>query len=162
MSSFGVLAEGFRAKTFEIIVDELEQALRLAFGPEINTQADSVLGQVMRIFADKIAEEWEVQNAVISGFYPDSATGAQLDNVAAITGAVRLAATKSQVSLSVNLDNGTTLAVGRIVSIGANGARWLTTVAVTNSSGVQANFTVAAEAEFTGVVRTDRHDATHR
>lgn len=152
MSSFGVLAEGFRAKTVQIIIDEMEQALREAFGPEINTQADSALGQIVRIFADKAAEEWEVQNAVYGGWYPDSAGGAQLDNVGSITGAVRLAATKSQVLLSLSLDDGTTLTVGRIISVGTNGARFVTTAEIANSSGVQATLQVAAEADVTGAV----------
>ena len=56
MSSFGVIPEGFNEKTLDILLEEIQEAERAAFGPNINTQAESVLGQLNGIFAAKYAE----------------------------------------------------------------------------------------------------------
>lgn len=138
MSSFGVLSTGFRAKTLQDILDEIEDAQRAAFGPAINTQADSVLGQLNGIYADQLSELWEVANAVYRARQPDSASDEALDNVAAITGAVRLSAARSTVTLLLNLDDGTTVGAGKVVSIGPNGEQWQSIAPVTNTSGFNA------------------------
>jgi len=145
MSSFGVIPEGFKEKTLAEILDELEEAERAAFGPAINTQADSVLGQLNGIFADQVAQLWEVAIAVYRSLYPDSASGEALDNVASITGAIRLATTRSTVLLKLNLNAGVTLSIGRKVSVGSGGAQFQTKAAVTNGAAVQATVEVASE-----------------
>lgn len=152
MSSFGVTLEGINVKTLEDVLQELDDDQRLAFGAAINTTPDSVLGQLNSVFGDKIVELWELAAAVYASQYPDSAQGAALDSVAAITGAFREAATKSQVVLSVNLDTGTTLTVGRVVSSSATGSRFATTEEVSNTTGASKNFNVAAESEEFGPI----------
>jgi uncharacterized phage protein gp47/JayE len=147
MSSFGVTTEGFVEKTFEELLDEIEQAQRAAFGPAINTQADSVLGQINGIITDKLAELWEVALAVYRARQPDSANGEALDNVGAITGATRLQALPSSATVFVNLDDGTTLPSGSVMSIGAAGARWTTVGAVNNALGWQGTFPVDIQSE---------------
>lgn len=144
MSSYGVLPEGFRQKTLDVILTELEAAEQLAFGATINTQADSVLGQLNRIFADQIAQAWEVALGVYRSLYPDSAGGDALDNVAAITGALRLGAAPSSVSLELNVGAGVTLLAGRQVQIGSDGELWQTTEDATNADTVQATLAVPA------------------
>jgi hypothetical protein len=64
MSSYGVIPEGFNEKTLDVLLEELQEAERAAYGPNINTQADSVLGQLNGIYADKLAELWEVALAI--------------------------------------------------------------------------------------------------
>ncbi len=152
MSSFGVLPEGFRQKTLEEIIAELEEAERAAFGSDINTQADSVLGQLNGIFADQISQVWEVALGVYRALYPDSASGEALDNVAAITGTTRLPAAPSTVTLLLNLDAAATLPVGRIVSVGALGEQWETTEEVTNAGADRTIVEVEAESSNTGQV----------
>lgn len=150
MSSYGVIPEGFNEKTLDVLLEEIQEAERTAFGPNINTQADSVLGQINGIFADKLAELWEVALAVYRAQYPDSANDEALDNVAAITGTVRLAAQPSTATLLLNLDNGTTVAADKVVRIGATGARWVLTEAVNNASGAQATVEGTFESEEAG------------
>jgi len=147
MTDYGVIDEGFNEKTFEELLDEIEQAQRAAFGPAINTQADSVLGQLNGIIIDKLAELWEVALAVYRSRQPDSASGEALDNVGAITGATRLQALPSSVDAKVNLDAGATLPVGSIASIGGTGERWLTTGTVSNTGSVPATIDVVMESE---------------
>lgn len=145
MSSFGVIATGFRAKTLQDVLDEMESAQRAAFGPTINTQADSVLGQINGIVGDKIAELWEVNNAVYRARQADSANDEALDNVGAITGAVRLPAQQSTRTLKLNVNDTVTIDAGKLASIGVNGEQWQLKTAVTNSTG--ANATLDGEFE---------------
>jgi hypothetical protein len=145
MSSYGVVPEGFREKTLDVILNELSEAERTAFGANIDTDADSVLGHINGLLGDQIAQLWEVALAVYRSLYPDSASAEALDNVAALTGAVRLAQQKSTVLLKLNTNNGTVLPAGRVVSVGADGTQWQTSATLTNATGVQATLEVPAE-----------------
>lgn len=146
MSSFGVTSAGFVRKTLEEILEDIEADERTAFGTDINTQADSVFGQLNGIYADQLDELWALALAVYSAQNPDQNAGASQDAIAAITGATRLPATKSTVSLSVNLDAGVQLLVGRVVS-DAVGTRYVTTALAENTNAYADNVTVAAESE---------------
>ena len=139
---FGVIEEGFNAKDLETLLDEIEQAERSALGPAINTQADSVLGQLNGVLADKLAEMWEVALAVYRSRQPDSASGEALDNVAAITGALRLPASPSSAEVSLNLDPAASLPIGSLIGIGPSGAQWETQSVITNGGAVQGTFAV--------------------
>jgi len=151
--AFGVTDEGFAQKELDDVEGEVKDDLRSSFGQQTNLLATSVFGQITGIFSDKIAELWEVLTAVYRSAYPDSATGDALDNAAAYTGAERLVARKSTITLDqISLDGGITLPVGRIVSVGAAGNRFVTTAAVTNAAGFQATVSVEAESEQTGPV----------
>lgn len=144
MTDYGITSAGFVEKTLENILDEIEQAERASFGPAINTQADSALGIINGIFADKLSELWEVALAVYRARQPDSANDEALDNVAAITGASRLAAQPSEVNAVLNLDATTTVPAGSVARIGSTGARWVTKAEVQNT----ASYPVFIDAEF--------------
>jgi hypothetical protein len=152
MSSFGVLPTGFSQKSLQDILDEIVADERSKFGSDINTSASSVLGQINGIFADQLHQLWQVANAVYRSQYPDSASEDALDNVASITGALRLQATKSQVVLVLNLDPGTVVPVGSVVSVGSTGARFETIAIANNTLAYQANISVAAESEEFGPI----------
>jgi uncharacterized phage protein gp47/JayE len=150
--SYGVLPTGFAKKLLLDIKADIEQAERDSLGSSLNLLATSVLGQLNGIMSERLAELWDVGEAIYRSLYPDSASGDALDNVAAITGALRLEATKSTVTLRLFLDDGVTVTVGSVASVGATGARFATLATVTNSLGYQATFTVAAESEDFGPV----------
>ncbi len=152
MSSFGVTPEGFVQKTVEDILAELSDDEIEAFGAAFNTTPASLAGQMNAIFGDKVAELWEVAAAVYAALYPDSSQDAALDGVSAFTGVTRLAATKSTVTLRANLDAGTILNVGRVVSVSVTGERFITREQVQNGTGVQANIAVEAESEEFGPI----------
>ena len=144
MSSFGVLDTGFAKKTLEDVLDEIEDDQLTTIRPDLNQLPSSVLGQLNGIFGDKLRELWDLAEAVYSAAYPDSASGAALDGIAAITGATRLPASRSTVELTVNLNAGLTLPTGRIISSPATGVQFRTTGPVTNAGGAAANVTVQA------------------
>lgn len=151
--AYGVTPAGFSQKELDAIKTEMEDELRAAFGPEINLLASSAFGQITGVMSDKLAELWEVAAAVYRSQYPDSASDEALDNVAAITGTIREAASPSLATLdNLYLDPATTLDAGRIVSVGANGNRYVTKTAVTNAGADPAIFSVEARSQNTGPV----------
>jgi uncharacterized phage protein gp47/JayE len=153
MTDYGVVPEGFLLKSRDNVLQELREAAEDAFGPSINTQLDSVLGQIHAYFADQIAQAWEMGQAVYAAAYPDSASDAALDGVAAITGATRLPATPSTGTLYLNLADGTTIPVGSLVRVGTAGVQFETTEEVENSTGSpQAAVEVAAESVDSGPI----------
>ena len=125
MTSFGVLDTGFSQKSLQDILDDIEARQEAAFGAQINTSGESVLGQQNAAFAQSIAEAWEVLGGVYRSFYPDSASGEALDNVAAITGSVRSAATRSTMTVTCTGTPGTVLLAGRVVSVQGTGDRFV-------------------------------------
>lgn len=152
MSSFGVTGIGIDIKTIEDILEELSDDQITAFGPSLNTTPASVVGQINSVVGDKLAELWELAEAVYASQYPDTAQGASLDGVVSITGAERQPASQSTVTLRLNLDPGITLNVGRVVSLSSSNERFVTDAAVSNVTGVKANVSVAATAEEYGPV----------
>ena len=143
--AFGVVTEGFNAKDLETILTEIEADERAEIGPAINTQADALLGQINGVIGDKLAEIWEVALAVYRARQPDSASGEALDNVGAITGALRLPASPSLADLVLSLDPAVVVPAGSIVGIGPSGAQWVTLASITNGGANQTSLAVEAE-----------------
>lgn len=153
MTTYGVTASGFVDKPIETILDEIETAQKAAFGSEFDTSAQSPAGQINGIMSTHIREIWEVMQAIYAAWDPDTNTGQAQTAIAALSGTVRRAATKSTVTAIVNLDAGVTLATGAVASVsGAPDRRFVTTADATNSGGAPANVSVAMEAEDAGVV----------
>jgi len=151
--SYGVDSTGFVKKTQTVIENEIKQDQLDTISPTLNQLAESVIGQFNGIFSDKLREQWDIAEAVYRAMYPDSASDDALDNVGSITGAIRLAATPSEVTLDqLFLDSGVTVPAGSVVSVGSEGARFVTTAAVTNSLGYNSTFSVAAESEDDGPI----------
>lgn len=150
--AFGVVPEGFSRKLVSDLLTDIENDQRTNIDPLLNLLPDSVFGQMNGIYADRLRELWEVAEAVYNAWNPDAATGAALDAVAAITGALRLAATNSTVELTVELEAGTTLAIGRLVSSSVTGVQFTTIEAITNSTGSTQFLTVNAQSVDTGPV----------
>jgi uncharacterized phage protein gp47/JayE len=145
---------GLTIKTTAEVLAEIETEQRAEISPGLNLSSASVLGQINGIFASKLGELWEVARAVYTAMDPDGSTGASLDRVAALTGTERQAATKSSVTLTVNLDDGFSAAVGDMVVhvTGDPTRRFVNTEAAENSSGITDDFEVAFEAETAGAV----------
>jgi len=151
--SYGVVSTGFSKKTLSVIKEEIKDDQLDLISAKLNLLDTSVFGQINGIFADKLREAWDVAEAVYRAAYPDSASGAALEEVASITRAERLEATKSTVTLDrLLIDDGVTIPSGSIVSIGSTGARFVTTAAVSNSTGDYDVVSVAAESEDTGPI----------
>lgn len=119
----GIDATGFTSKTAAQVLDDLKAAAKTNLGAGVNVEVDSILGVLLGIVADVVGQQWEVMAAIYASTYPDTAVGEALDNVAAITGTPRLAATKSQVTVAVTTDQTVNIAAGAFVgSVSGNSA----------------------------------------
>jgi uncharacterized phage protein gp47/JayE len=121
MSSYGVLSTGFRKKTRQEIIDEIVASVTADISPSLNTESTAILGQLIGVIADQLSQDWDVLEDCYDSQYPDSAADASLDGVCAITGATRLAASESTVTLTVTGDDATVLAIGRQARVPAGG-----------------------------------------
>jgi uncharacterized phage protein gp47/JayE len=95
--AFGLTDAGFELKRLADIKAEIESKLRAELGSAINLLPESVFGQLVSIFSERESLVWELAEDVYNSAYPDTASGASLDNVVALTGITRQGATKSKV-----------------------------------------------------------------
>ncbi len=84
----GVTETGFVVATEAELFAAMEVEARANISPTLDTAPGSVFGQVIGIVASKHAELYEVLEAVW-GALSESATGAALDRIAALTGTTR-------------------------------------------------------------------------
>jgi uncharacterized phage protein gp47/JayE len=147
----GLTLTGFVTKSYEEISGEIASEIRSKIGTGVNTSTSSPLGQVIGIVSEKLAELWEVGLALYGSQDPNEATDRALDFVAGITGTRRLAATKSRVVATVNVDPGTYAAGTLTAHVAGNPQSRFTNIsAVTNGGAVAASYLVEFEATATG------------
>jgi uncharacterized phage protein gp47/JayE len=113
--SYGVVSTGFNLKRFEDIKAEIEEELRVAFG-EIDTDADSVFGQIIGVFSRHLAEIWEQAENVYNAMYPNSAEGVNLDNAASLVAIRRLTASSSTAIVQMLGDEATVVPIATTFS----------------------------------------------
>lgn len=102
--AYGLLSTGFVPKTYEVIVTELEAAWREAFGA---SSLGKFAKRMIAIFAERLAECWELAEDVYAAFDPAGSVDDALDMLCAITGTTRDAATYSTTVLTLVGDTGT-------------------------------------------------------
>jgi uncharacterized phage protein gp47/JayE len=117
MTTYGLTETGFVKKRQPVIRAELETSFRTIFGNEINLLPTSIFGQTIGIYSEREALLWELAEELYNSAFPDTASGVSLDNAAALTGATRLAATFSQVTVRVVGTLGTYVPIGLIFSV---------------------------------------------
>lgn len=86
---YGVTATGFSTKTLAEQLAEIEIAEQAAFGAGVVISAQSPLGQINGLFADAVAEIWEMAQALYGSLDVDQATGARLDMLGRLRGVTR-------------------------------------------------------------------------
>lgn len=105
MATFGLTSTGFVIRTLENINDLVLQLISSAIGV---TPSDGLL-KVLQIYNERLAEIWQLAQAIYSAGDVDAATGAGQDNLNAITGTVREAAVASTVTLTWTGNGGITV-----------------------------------------------------
>lgn len=113
----GITPEGFEPKDLEDIKTDLESGFRSVFGAAITVIAQSVFGQLIGIFADRLADLWQLGLSLYNGSTREGAVGVQLDNLGALTGTTRKQATSSEVTLTLTGTPSTAIPAGQLVSI---------------------------------------------
>lgn len=150
--AFGVTLLGFVKKSLLEIKADLEGAFRAEWGASTPVHPESRNGQLIGILSERFAELWDLGQAIYSSGNPDTATGVQLDEVAAITGTIREDATKSTVDLIATGVPGTVLSAGRVASVDGTGVKFET---VEDGTIAAAPAWVAATLYAVGAIRTN-------
>lgn len=128
--SYGITPEGFNAKTLDVIKTEIENDFKATFGQQVNLLPRSNIGQFIGIMCEPLAELWELLETLYAELTADGATGAQLDNVAALTGTVREPPKNSRVLATLTGTAGTTIPAGSVASVAGLGTRFALAAAV--------------------------------
>ena len=120
---------GYQRKRLEEIKIEIETDIIAEFG-EVNTQPDSVFGQLIGIFAKKISDIYQDNENLYFSMYPSTAEGLSLDNAVGLVGISRLAATFSRVNAAVTGDHGTAIIPNSQVEVEETGETFVNPSAV--------------------------------
>lgn len=161
-AAVSLTSTGFAIKTFDEFKTEIEDEIRAnaALNPNgrIDLSAQSVIGQLVGIFAAKLAEMHEVMQAVYASAYASSAEGAALDAVVDLIGLTRRAATGSRVTLRLTGINGTVIPSGSTVrDPDRPDVEWDTLASATIAAGVA---TVEAQCSTNGVITANANTLT--
>jgi uncharacterized phage protein gp47/JayE len=114
MAEYGLTSYGFIIKRLQNIIDELTSTFAGEF-PDINTDAQSVCGQLINIVAKALADAWEVAQGTYNSQYPDTADGVSLDRVCEFNGISRNAPFYSSAVIACKGDEGTVIYTDDIV-----------------------------------------------
>lgn len=116
--AFGITPTGFVPKTLADLKADLEAAFRSAFGQGINLSPPSRFATFTGIFAERLAEIWDLAGAVHASFDSDQATGAELENLSVLTGTLKAAAFSSRArAVVLSGTPGTVIAAGKVLSV---------------------------------------------
>ncbi|MBI4815171.1 MAG: baseplate J/gp47 family protein [Deltaproteobacteria bacterium] len=147
---FGVTPQGFVPKRLEDVRADLEAAFRAEFGANVRVDDVSVNGQLIGIFAERLAECWEAAEDAYAAGYLGGASNAALDDFVARAGITRLPATYSVVSLTLGGDPTTVIPAGSTILDSETGTEWITAAEAILDGGGAA--TVDASPGLTGAV----------
>ena len=121
MADYGLLSTGFVPKPLDVIREDINTALRDAFGPSIDLSDGSVLGQLAGIMAERFALLWELAEAVNASQDPDAATGVALEALCTLTGVQKRPASPTTATVVLAGDVATEILSGRQISVVDNG-----------------------------------------
>jgi hypothetical protein len=105
----GVTPEGFLAPTQTEILAQIEADQLSQISGLLDVSSDSAIGQVNRIFSERLAELWELLGVAYNGFDLDAAKANELTSLGKLTGTLRRGASHSIALVDVALTKGTTL-----------------------------------------------------
>jgi uncharacterized phage protein gp47/JayE len=108
MPDYGVTAAGFVAKTMDILVDEVEAAIKSEFG----FAPRGFLKKFVAIVCERYTELWELAELSFLTMDPDAVADALQDALYSITGTIRNEAIATIVTLTCTGDDGTLIAEG--------------------------------------------------
>lgn len=108
----GLTSTGFQIRRLEEIILAIRAELEADFGPNFNTDGDSVAGQIIAGPAIEIALVWEGLNDQYQAYNPDQATGDALGQIARLNGLTRLGAERATGTISITGTPATVIPVG--------------------------------------------------
>ena len=120
MADYGLTPKGPNIKRLDTILEDLHTELSEKLGVNTKQNTQSLLNVILTSFADRIAELWELGEAVYHSQYPSSAEGSSLDSVAQFGGITRETASKSYYPIHCTGTDGTLLAEGTQIATNTN------------------------------------------
>ncbi len=118
--------EGLVIETMEEVRETINTRARALWGPGIDVSDGSLEGQTFGIVSERIALCHELLEIIYNATNPDAATGARLDELAALTGTSREGATSSTVTVTLVGDAGTIVPIGSVVAVVGTGDQFAT------------------------------------
>ncbi len=113
----GLTSTGLTIETIESLLASMVADQLANISSTLNTEADSVIGQLNAIYAAALLDLWELFEDVYQSGNADTASGQSLSFIAAITGTIRTAATKGTVDVRYDGPNPTTVPLGTEVYV---------------------------------------------
>lgn len=120
MADYGLTEKGFQPKRLADIVAGVNSRIADQLGIQIETNANSVFGQIIGVFSYEIADLWEQAGMVYNAMYPHTAGGVSLDNAAALAGIAPISAEKTTVICTCYGTQGTQIPYGAQISSATN------------------------------------------
>lgn len=146
----GLSASGFERKRLTDIQSDIEDALKLVFGSNIDLDPESGFGQFVGIISEALSDQWESQENVYNSQYPSTAQNNQLANVVMYNGILKKEATNSTVTGTITGVVGTTIPIGSKASVASTGEVFVTLASVIIPAG--GTTVVAMQSEETGEI----------
>lgn len=152
----GLTDSGFVPTTAAEYMTTISDSFEAEVGFSVDWDRDQVLGNLRVIMAGLLGDTSEAAKAIHDQFDVNNATGVQLDNLCAIVGVYRKAATFSTVTLTISGTDGTVLSPGDLIAEGGGAdddSRWVLGETVTISGGsVDAVFTAEESGEIQAAI----------
>jgi uncharacterized phage protein gp47/JayE len=123
----GLTENGLEIKRLSEVRADMAAKAKATFGENTNTEPDSVMGQLIDVFAEQVADLWQGLEALNDSFDPNKAEGKQLDNACALVGITRQSATQSTyvpAFLCNWADLPVTVVVGSVITITDTGDQY--------------------------------------
>ncbi|MBN2734706.1 MAG: baseplate J/gp47 family protein [Methanomicrobiaceae archaeon] len=111
MTEYGVIPEGFRAKTYPEVLESLMSTARTVFGFDVDLTTGSLLGQFVRSIAVEMTTLYQQEEAVYYSGFISSAEGQSLDRVVALVGIKRRAASKASGTVTFSVTSAASAAI---------------------------------------------------
>jgi uncharacterized phage protein gp47/JayE len=96
MTAYGVTPNGFVKKTIEVLLEEVRQEYRTAFGADIDVSHESPFGQIIGIEANARLDFWNLLEDNYTTRNPNQVSGAAQDDLYSEVGLTRIDRAKSQ------------------------------------------------------------------
>ena len=150
MSDYGITDNGFILKRLADIKLELETSLDALF-TDANISGESVFGQLIGLFSDAIAQDWEAFQLVANQYNPSNASGANLSSLVQLNGITRLSSEAGVVTLICTGTDDTVIPSGSLVTNAQRTIYYSIDESVTISGGTA---TATATATATGATES--------
>ncbi|MFT9496387.1 baseplate J/gp47 family protein [Anaerosolibacter sp.] len=112
---YGLTPQGFKRKTYEVIIQDMEARAKSLFGEKINLTERSPLGLFIRLVAWFLGNIWQLAEKVYNSAYVDSAEGVSLNYVGKYIGIKKKLKNKAKTSILATGDEGTLITPDNLI-----------------------------------------------